>query len=87
MFTGILILGPSQGLVGVALAYSVMVTLMSLLLASRARLTLSRLVKLAKKKKRKQKKREREFEAMERELAEAAAQRAEDRAGDDGGDD
>ena len=69
VFSGILILGPSQGLVGVALAYSVMVLLMSLMLASRARLTLSRLVKLAKKKKRKQKKRERELVAMERELA------------------
>ena len=56
---------------GVALAYSVMVILMSALLASRARLTLSRLVKLAKKKKRKRKKREREFEAMERELGRA----------------
>ncbi len=71
VFTGIVILGPTQGLMGVALAYSVMVILMSALLASRARLTLSRLVKLAKKKKRKRKKREREFEAMERELGRA----------------
>ena len=42
-YTGILVLGPSQGLMGVALAYAVMVTVMSVLLEIRARSVLETL--------------------------------------------
>lgn len=44
-FTAILLLGPSQGLLGVALSYSVMVGLMSILLELRARRILRDLVR------------------------------------------
>lgn len=44
VYTGMLLLGPSQGLVGISLAYAVMVTLMAVMLELRARAILERLV-------------------------------------------
>ena len=43
VYTGIVLLGPTRGLIGVALAYGVMVTLMSVLLELRARTILRQL--------------------------------------------